>query len=205
MQGSYGTDRFGKMSEEWDMRFEPHQDGFLQRVLGEPNGCYHTQDYEGERGITSDPENAMRGVTHYAAVACWSGDKPVAIICVDQLLSGRAITDEQLDALRFFAGYAGLAIENARLIEHEQKRREMMEKVIEIGKAVTEQTTDFHTTLFKIRESILNNLHFDRAAVFLYDSRDFTLQGSYGTDRSGNLTEEWDMRLTLHDGGFCTE
>ncbi len=202
MQGSYGTDRFGKMSEEWDLRFEPHKDGFLQRVLGEPNGFYYTQDYEGERGIASDPENAMRGVKHYAAVACWSGDKPVAIICVDQLLSGRVIAEEQLDALRFFAGYAGLAIENARLIEHEQKRREMMEKVIEIGKTVTEQTTDFRTTLFKIRESILTSLDLDRAAVFLYDATDNTLQGSYGTDRSGNLTEEWEIRINLLDGGF---
>jgi len=202
MQGSYGTDRFGEISEEWDMRFKPHQDGFLQKVLSEPNGFYHTEDYEGERNATPDPEDAMYGVKHYAAVACRSGDKPVAIICVDQLISGRVITDEQLEALRLFAGYAGLAIENTRLGEHEYKRRKMMEKVIQIGKTVTEQTRDLHTTLHKIRNSVRNDLDFDRAAVFLYDSDRHLMQGSYGTDRLGNLSEEWDLRFESFDSGF---
>ena len=149
MQGSYGTDRLGNMSEEWELRFDLFQVGYFQTVLNRPDGFYFTQDYEGELNISSDPTNTMRGVKHYAAVACWGGDKPVAVICVDQLISSRAITDEQLEALRFFAGYAGLAIENARFGDREQKRREMMEKVIEIGKEVTEQTTDLRTTLLK--------------------------------------------------------
>ena len=54
----------------------------------------------------------ITGVKDYAAVAAWSGDKPVAVICVDQLITKRRITDQQLEALRLFAGYAALAIEN---------------------------------------------------------------------------------------------
>jgi signal transduction histidine kinase len=37
------------------------------------------------------------------------------VICADNLVTQRPITPEQLEGLRLFAGYAGLAIENARL------------------------------------------------------------------------------------------
>ena len=37
------------------------------------------------------------------------------------MITGRRITDEQLEALRLFAGYAGLAIENARLFDETQR------------------------------------------------------------------------------------
>jgi light-regulated signal transduction histidine kinase (bacteriophytochrome) len=67
----------------------------------------------------------MSGVKYYAAVSAWKNDQPVAILCVDQLISGRRITDEQLEALRLFAGYIGLAIENTRLkSELEQRVKE---------------------------------------------------------------------------------
>jgi light-regulated signal transduction histidine kinase (bacteriophytochrome) len=74
---------------------------------------YFTQDYEKDRNLP--PEHDMVGVKYYVAVAVWAGDKPVAIISVDQLLTGRIITEDQVETLRLFAGYAGLAIENARL------------------------------------------------------------------------------------------
>jgi signal transduction histidine kinase len=45
----------------------------------------------------------------------WGGNTLVAAISVDQLTSQRRITPAQLESLRLFAGYAGLAIENARL------------------------------------------------------------------------------------------
>ncbi|MBK9927969.1 MAG: GAF domain-containing sensor histidine kinase [Anaerolineales bacterium] len=202
MQGSYGTDRSGNLSEEWHMRFTPSEDGFLQRVISRPNGFYHAKDYELELRSGLSVDDAMKGVKHYAAVSCWSGNKPIAVICVDQLISGRVITEEQLEALRLFAGYVGLAIENTRLVEREQYRRKMMEKVIQIGKTVTEQTNDLHATLLHIRDSVRNEIDLDRAAVFIYDKDTDTLRGSYGTDRSGNITEEWDMNFTPDDGVF---
>jgi signal transduction histidine kinase len=63
----------------------------------------------------------MFGVKDYAAVAAWAGSKPIAVICVDNLMSRRRMDSEHLEALRLFAGYAGLAIENARLNTSLQK------------------------------------------------------------------------------------
>jgi signal transduction histidine kinase len=203
MQGSYGTDRSGNMSEEWELKFGMDEgNSFFKIVLSRPDGYYFTQDYAGERNLHLRPGHPMEGVKYYAAVAVWAGDKPAGIICVDQLTSGRIITNEQVEALRFFAGYAGLAIENARLSEREQSRQKMMEKVIRIGKEVTKQTTHLRTALFKIRDSVRNELNFDRAAIFLYDSNTHLMQGSYGTDRLGNLSEEWDLRFESFQVGY---
>jgi signal transduction histidine kinase len=113
MQGAYGTDRTGQLIEAWDVKFELDPQGLFFDVLNRPNGVYFTQDLERVRNL--QPDHDMFGVKHYAAIGVWAGDKPVAIIAVDQLITGRSINEEQLEALRLFAGYAGLAIENARL------------------------------------------------------------------------------------------
>lgn len=86
--------------------------GLFGKILSRPDGFYFTDDYKRTNRVP--PGHDMSGVKGYAAVTAWAGEKPVAIICVDQLLSGRPILGEQLEGLRLFAGYAGLAVENTR-------------------------------------------------------------------------------------------
>jgi signal transduction histidine kinase len=124
MRGTFGTDRDGKMREEWDLVYPIGSDAFMEVLFSRKDGYDFTMDYENERSLYPNP--GMSGVKYHAAVSAWAGDKPVAIISVDQLVSGRQITVEQLEALRLFAGYAGLAIENARLkseLEHRVHER----------------------------------------------------------------------------------
>ncbi len=124
MQGAYGTDRQGTLIETWGARFPLDPASFFQKVLSRPDGLYFTTNYEETFQISLDQE--MAGVKHFAAVAVWVGEKPLALLCVDQLLTGRPIKEEQLEALRLFAGYAGLAIENSRLnseLEQRVKKR----------------------------------------------------------------------------------
>ncbi|MFA0761070.1 MAG: hypothetical protein HZLCBSQH_001174 [Candidatus Fervidibacterota bacterium] len=64
----------------------------------------------------------MEGVKEHAAVALWAGETPIGALCVDNLLTQRPMAPEQLEALRLFAGYAGIAIQNARLWEERQRR-----------------------------------------------------------------------------------
>jgi light-regulated signal transduction histidine kinase (bacteriophytochrome) len=110
------------MVEEWDLEYSTDADAFFPVVFSRPDGYYFSSDYEKERNL--QPDHIMSGVKYYAAVSAWAGDEPVAVICVDQLVSGRQITEEQLEALRLFAGYAGLAIENAHLNSDLEKRVE---------------------------------------------------------------------------------
>jgi signal transduction histidine kinase len=157
MRGSYGTNRSGNMSEEWDLRFGiDENNSFFRIVLSQPDGYYFTQDYAGDRNLHQRPGHPMGGVKYYAAVAVWAGDKPAAIICVDQLTSGRIITEEQLEALRLFAGYAGLAIENARLNaeieEHAQEREKFIQ---ELGNRNAELERFTYTVSHDLRSPIV--------------------------------------------------
>jgi signal transduction histidine kinase len=157
MQGSYGTNRSGDMSEEWHLKFGIDEgNSFFRIVLSQPDGYYFTQDYAGERNLHLRPGHPMGGVKYYAAVAVWAGDKPAAIICVDQLISGRIIADEQLEALRLFAGYAGLAIENTRLnseiAEHAQEREKFIQ---ELGNRNAELERFTYTVSHDLRSPIV--------------------------------------------------
>jgi PAS domain S-box-containing protein len=111
--GTLGTDNDGRMVEEWDQWFPISEIAIFSRVLEQPDGLYFTQNYDVENEFEED--NEMYGVKEYAAVAAWAGNKPIAVVCADNLLTQRSMDSEQLEAFRLFGGYAGLAIENARL------------------------------------------------------------------------------------------
>ena len=210
MDATLGTDRLGQLEEKWGHWYPLSGIQIFTRLLEKPDGLYFTHNYEAEVG--SGHEGDMAGVRDFAAVAAWAGSKPVAIICVDNLVTGRPIRDEELEALRLFSGYAGFAIENARLNlklqdeleqqkrqeERELRRRAMLEKVIRLGKAVTE-VRDLRATLERIWHGVRDDLGFDRLAVFLYNSERHTMDGTLGTDDQGQAVDEWDQCYALSD------
>jgi signal transduction histidine kinase len=110
--------------------------------LEHPNGIFYTDNFAVEFNIPDGHE--MRDVKDFAAVTAWGGEKPVAIITVDNDPSKRKFTNDQLEALRLFAGYAGLAIENARLnsaLEEDLTRRKILIDELETKNAELERFT----------------------------------------------------------------
>jgi diguanylate cyclase (GGDEF)-like protein len=75
---------------------------------------------------------------HNLMVPIRSGDRVTGVISVDNLLSGLPIFPEDADPLLALAHHVGTAVENARLLEHEQAER---------VKLATMATTDALTTL----------------------------------------------------------
>ncbi len=75
---------------------------------------------------------------HNLMVPVRSGDRITGVISVDNLLSGLPISREDADPLLALAHHVGTAVENARLLEHEQAER---------MKLATMATTDALTTL----------------------------------------------------------
>jgi len=120
--GTFGTGRNGELTDEWDWRIKG--DRSVRKAFGQPNGYFHTHDYS----TTFAPvAPIMEGVKEHISVSLWAGDKPIGVITADMLLTQRSITAEQIEALRLFASYAGVAIENARLLETLRKRTEQSE------------------------------------------------------------------------------
>lgn len=124
MDSVLGTDTQGRKEDTRGNWFPINEWATFKTVLEKPDGLYYTRNYDIENNIPKG--NEMFGVKDYAAVAVWAGEKPVAAITVDQLITQRPIRPEQLEALRLFAGYAGLAIENARL--HTALQKELADR-----------------------------------------------------------------------------
>lgn len=212
MLGTYGTNNDGEMIDESNDRKPLDNDSLdastFIKVLKDEDGYYFTHQYDIDHNI--EENTVMLGVKDYAAVAAWAGNKPVAVLCVDNAISQQLIKDEQLESLRLFAGFAGLAIENSRLNdalqrelilqkaaeEKEAPRRIMLEKVVLLGQKVTE-VNDLYTTINNIWHGVHDDIGLDRLAVFLYDEQTNTVNGTLGTDNDGNIVEEWDYQRTL--------
>ena len=142
MDSTLGTDTEGKLVKTWGIWFPAGEGTIFHTVLSIPNGVYFTHNYAIENNIP--PENEMHGVNDFAAVAAWAGEKPVAVVCADNVVTGRTIAAEQLEALRLYCGYVGLAIENARLnesLQNELDRGKSMIDELETKNAELERFT----------------------------------------------------------------
>ena len=212
MDDTLGTDKHGQMTDNYGISFPVGADtdgSTFAYLLERPDGFYFTNNYAAENNIP--PEHEMHKVRDYAAVAAWAGNKPVAVICADNLISQRPITSEQLEGLRLFAGYAGLAIENTRLNtaiqnelnlqkraeQREARRRATLEKVIKLGQGVTE-VHNLRATLERIWHGVHDGLGFDRLAIFLYNAERNSVDGSLGTNNDGQIVEEWEYSHSLN-------
>jgi PAS domain S-box-containing protein len=212
VHGTLGTDDHGNIVEEWDYTRSLVQEKSTSftRTLETPDGLYITHNFSAENNVPEGHE--MYAVEHFAAVAAWAGDKPVAIITADNAPSRRPIRDEQLEALRLFGGYAGLAIENARLNnalqneleeekrqeDREARRRAVLEKVVQLGKRVTE-VNDLRNTIERIWHGVHDDLGFDRLGIFLYNPERNSMDSTLGTDNYGQIVEEWHLWYPLSE------
>ncbi|MCC7117809.1 MAG: PAS domain S-box protein [Anaerolineales bacterium] len=222
IEGTLGTDRDGQMEETWGISFSISDEAAhrLNEVLQNPSGMYFTHQYDVENNIA--PEDEMYGVKDFVALAAWVGNKPVAVICADHVLTQRPITEEQLEALRLFSGYAALAIENSKLHERlqseliqkqtdeekEKARGATLEEVIKLGQYVTESSKvitseanagvyELEITLIRIWQGVRYGLGFDRIGIFLYDAEAQQMQGSFGTSNQGEMTDEWQDTIPI--------
>lgn len=214
MDDTLGTDINGQMTDNYGLSFPVGEDtdgSTFAYLLEKPDGFYFTKDYAKENNIP--PGHEMYHVKEYTAVAVWAGNKPVAVICADNLITLRPITNEQLEGLRLFAGYAGLAIENSRLHsaiqneldlqksaeQREARRRATLEKVIQLGQSMTE-VHNLRATLERIWHGVHDELAFDRLGIYMYNPVRKSMDGTFGTNDRGEMVDEWETWKSIDQG-----
>ncbi|MEJ5223623.1 MAG: ATP-binding protein [Anaerolineales bacterium] len=120
IRGTYGTDRQGNLEDtHWFTQSVDDYPAWLE-VLSNPKGLRVVDNYQETH--QHGPESEMYGVRQHVSLAAWVGETPVAVLAVDNGITNRYITPLQIEALQLFAGYVGLAIQNARLNDELEER-----------------------------------------------------------------------------------
>jgi signal transduction histidine kinase len=149
MDSTLGTDTEGKLVKTWGIWFPAGEGTIFHAVLSKPNGLYFTHNYAIENNIP--PGHEMYGVKDFAAVAAWAGEKPVAVVCADNVVTGRPIAAEQLEALRLYCGYVGLAIGNSRL-------NESLQNELDCGKSMIDELEAKNAELERFTYTVSHDL-----------------------------------------------
>jgi len=147
VQGLLGTNSSGDMEDNswYVQRITPTSS--WDKAIHATKGIYLIENYL--ETYAPSPEDEMYGVQQHATLAAWAGEKPVMLICVDNLSSQRPFTDEQLEALELFGGYAGLAVENARW--NAQLEQRVIERTAELQAANRELEALAYTIAHDLR------------------------------------------------------
>lgn len=140
--GVYGTTRTGEIEEPgfYDGPVEQFSDSW-EIALQNPSGISWIEDYQNQ--IKPPSDHAMYGVGQHITVAAWAGEKPVALISADNLLTGRKIKPSEIEALQLFAGYIGLAIDNATL--HTELELKVQERTAEVKDLYDNAPAGYHS------------------------------------------------------------
>jgi PAS domain S-box-containing protein len=141
IQGVYGTSRTGALEDNSWYRRPVEEWTNWQIALQSPNGISVDKDYQTTHNPSLD--NEMYGVREHVTLPAWAGEKPVALITVDNLVSHRSMSAADLEALQLFAGYAGLAIANAQL--HAGLEQRVRERTAEVQDLYDKAPTGYHS------------------------------------------------------------
>lgn len=115
IQGTYGTDRQGNLEDISHYVRDASRYDDWGTARKNPDGISLIKNYSEYHKLA--PDSPMYGVQNHLTLAAWSGRQPVALITVDNAITNEPISEEKVEALQLFAGYAGLAITNARNLE----------------------------------------------------------------------------------------
>jgi len=165
MRSAVGTDRSGQMHDLWNINQTFESDPVIQSLLTGPADFRFTQDYSASLGLA--PDHPMYGVKNHALVITWAGEDPLGILAVDNLLSARPITDEQLEALKLFAGYVGLAIANSRLLAEAAEALAREQHFNEVTHAISSSANDLRTLLSTVVHLTAQLVNADGSALGL--------------------------------------
>ncbi len=191
MVGSYGID------EDGNLRDERHQYLYSGPRTNDKDDPEHRPKIRTwQKHLLFDDNRNVVGEGWSIIAPLLRGNVDLGFVSADNLLRKRPFSQETLELLGLYATTLSHLIVQKQAELKAQNRREMLEKVVKLGKEVT-QVVDLRDCLLRIYEIIQKGLDFDRIGLFVIDEDKQFAQAAYGTDREGNRTEEWDIFIPL--------
>jgi PAS domain S-box-containing protein len=167
-----GTDRSGKVVAFNHSEPVGDSDDRLAQVVRGDIPYFLTQDYQAE---SPAPHELMTDVQAHAIVPLRSGARIIGALTVDNLLTSRPITGEQVDLLQLFAGYAAVAIENSRLYQDAQDAA-ARERLINHLMTATRTSLNVDDIVALTMQELGRALDVDRCYVAFWDEATRTLR-----------------------------
>jgi PAS domain S-box-containing protein len=124
-------------------------------------------DYRIWKGRAAVYEQDLPFVSLLSAPMCWR-DRVVGVIHVLENSRPNAFTQHDLQVLILFANQAAIAVENARLFEFEQRRRQEAAAIAEVGRDIS-ASLQLDVVLERIASHAKDLLHAETSAVYLSD------------------------------------
>lgn len=128
IRGVIGTDENGRMEETRDDSWPVTSSrGRWQALLTGERECTYSQDLTEEEGVTT---RSGRPIHHHIIVALRTQEQVIGAIAVDNVISGRAIGEEDTRPLVAFARQAATTLHSVMLLEALQNSEERLRVLV---------------------------------------------------------------------------
>lgn len=129
-----------------------------------------------------------------AVIPFATGDRFVGLLCVDNHLSTRPLTSEDMELLLVFSEHASAAIANSRLLEQQESLLKRQARLMEISLAITANRAS--DDVFRlVRDAIMEIGVVDRVGMWLVDGN--VARGTWGTGPDGTPRDEHGTSFAL--------
>ncbi|MCX6378615.1 MAG: GAF domain-containing protein [Armatimonadetes bacterium] len=140
------------------------------------------QNYGAVYAVT--PDDTMFGVKAHGGVPIEIENELVGCIFVDNAISQRPITDEDMLGLLPFAHQVATAIRNVSLLEERDRYLERQRRLAVLASAIN-ANVDLQEILRIARDAVVSGAGFDRAGIYMVDPITNIAREAWGTDNGG--------------------
>jgi len=184
MRGVWGTDAGGELEKITNQQFAMSDSDLSLWASRQAEGrgfqLRHFEDDDERPGLPGE----MAQVRDHAEIFLASAGEVVGYLSVDNLLTNRPITEEQISDIVPFAEQAAQVLLNSKLRAYREAVIDQQRRVMDLTLAIT-SNADQKEVFLMVRNAIMQVGSVDRVAIFV--AEELMIRGTWGTDLEGKL------------------